>query len=107
MITLGLSDDHLLDCGLSDGMVIRSVQIDGILPRGLLILTLGLAFNDLGKGTYAGEICEVTLSVTGSWDEASSYVSWTGVSSGTGLVLYGLIGSKTVIVGLKIGRAHV
>ena len=38
--------------------------------------------------------------VTGSWDEDSSYASWTGVSSGTGLVLYGLIGSRTVIVGL-------
>ena len=61
MITLGLSDDHLLDCGLSNGMVIRSVRIDGILPRGLLILTLGLAVDDLGKGTYASEICEVTL----------------------------------------------
>ena len=32
--------------------------------------------------------------VTGSWDEDSSYASWTGVSSGTGLVLYGMIGSK-------------
>ena len=41
-----------------------------------------------------------TADVTGSWDEDSSYASWTGVSSGTGLVLYGLIGSKTVIVGL-------
>ena len=38
--------------------------------------------------------------VTGSRDEASSYASWTGVSSGTGLVLYGLIGLKTVLVGL-------
>ena len=32
--------------------------------------------------------------VTGSWDEDSSYASWTGVSSGTGLVLRGMIGSK-------------
>ena len=39
-------------------------------------------------------------SVTGSWNEASLYASWTGVSSGTGLVLYGLIRSETVIVGL-------
>ena len=41
-----------------------------------------------------------TICVTGSWNEASLYASWTGVSSGTGLVLYGLIGSETVIVGL-------
>ena len=37
---------------------------------------------------------KVTKFVTGSWDEDSSYASWTGVSSGTGLVLYGLIGSR-------------
>ena len=61
MITPGLSDDNLSDGGLSDGMVIKSERIDGILPRGLLRLTLGLAVDDLGKGTYAGEICEVTL----------------------------------------------
>ena len=64
MITLGLSDDDLSDGGLSDGMVIKSERIDGIPPRGLLTLTLGLAVDidgDLGKGTYAGEICEVTL----------------------------------------------
>ena len=35
-----------------------------------------------------------TSFVTGSWDKASSYALWTGVSSGTGLVLYGLIGSR-------------
>ena len=42
------------------------------------------------KITYPGK----GFDVTGSWDEDSSYASWTGVSSGTGLVLYGLIGSK-------------
>ena len=66
MVTLGLSDGDLLDGGLSDGMVIKSERIDGILPRGLLMLTLGLAVGidgDLGKGTYAGEICGVTLSL--------------------------------------------
>ena len=39
-------------------------------------------------------INSLSIVVTGSWDEDSSYASWTGVSSGTGLVLYGLIGSK-------------
>jgi hypothetical protein len=33
MVTLGLSDGDLLDGGLSDGMVIKSERIDGILPR--------------------------------------------------------------------------
>jgi len=64
MITL-LSDGGLSDGGLSDGMVIKSERIDGILPRGLVMLTLGLAVRidgDLGKGTYAGEIYGVTLS---------------------------------------------
>ena len=66
MITLGLSDGVLSDDGLSDGMVIKSDRIDGVLPRGLLMLTLGLAVGidgDLGKGTYAGGICGVTLSL--------------------------------------------
>jgi len=66
MITLGLSDGGLSDGVLSDGMVIKSEQIDGTLPRGLLMLTLALAVGidgDLGKGTYAGEICRVTLSL--------------------------------------------
>jgi hypothetical protein len=62
MITLGLSDGALSDDGLSDGMVIKSDRIDGVPPRGLLMLTLGLAV-DLGKGTYAGGICGVTLSL--------------------------------------------
>ena len=46
-----LSDGGLSDDGLSDGMVIKSDRIDGILPRGLLMLTLGLAVGidgDLG-----------------------------------------------------------
>ena len=42
MITLGLSDGALSDDGLSDGMVIKSDRIDGIQPRGVLIL-LGVA----------------------------------------------------------------
>jgi hypothetical protein len=66
MSTLGLSDGGLSDDGLSDGTVIKSDRIDGILPRGLLMLTLGLAVGidgDLGKGTYAGETCGVTLSL--------------------------------------------
>ncbi len=66
MITLGLSDVDLSDGGLSDGIVIKSERIDGILPRGLLMLTLGLAVGidgDLGNGTYAGEICGVELSL--------------------------------------------
>jgi hypothetical protein len=65
MITLGLSDDDLSDGGLSDGMVIKSERVDGILPRGLLMLTLALAVgidSNLDKGAYAGEICGVTLS---------------------------------------------
>jgi hypothetical protein len=32
MITLGPPDDDLSDGGLSDGMVIKSERIDGILP---------------------------------------------------------------------------
>lgn len=66
IITLGLFDDDLSDGGFSDGMVIKSEGIDGVPPRGLLMLTLGLAVGidgDLGKGTYAGEICGVTLSL--------------------------------------------
>ncbi len=66
MITLCLSDGGLSDGGLSDGIVIKSERIDGILPRGLVRLTLGLAVGidgDLGSGTYAGEICGITLSL--------------------------------------------
>ena len=50
-----LSDGGISNGGLSNGMVIKSEQIDGVLPRGLLMLTLGLAIgidDDLGKGTY-------------------------------------------------------
>jgi hypothetical protein len=64
MITLGLSDGGLSDDGPSDGMVIKSDRIDGVLPRGLLMLTLALAVGidgDLGKGIYG--ICGVTLSL--------------------------------------------
>jgi hypothetical protein len=53
MITLGLSDADLSDGGLSDGMVIKSEWVDGILPRGLPMLTLALAVgidSNLGKG---------------------------------------------------------
>jgi len=66
MITLDLSDGGLLDDGLSNGMVIKLNWIDGVLPWGLLMLTLGLAVGidgDLGKGTYVGGICGVTLSL--------------------------------------------
>jgi hypothetical protein len=55
-ITLGLSDDNLSDGGFSDGMVIKSEGIDGILPQGLFMLTIELAVGidgDLGKGTYS------------------------------------------------------
>jgi len=65
MITLGLSDE-LSGGDLPDGMVIKSERIDGILPRGLLMLTLALAVGidgDFGKRTYAGEICGVTISL--------------------------------------------
>jgi hypothetical protein len=57
MMTLGLSDGSL-----SDDMVINSERIDGILPRGLVMLTLGVAVDidtndgDLGRGICAGEI---------------------------------------------------
>ncbi len=66
MIMLDLSNDSLLNDGLSNGMVIKSDQIDGVLPQGLLTLTLGLAVGidgDLGKGTYVSGICGVTLSL--------------------------------------------
>ena len=59
MMTLGVSDD------LSDCMVIKSVSMDGTLPRGLVMLTLRLAAGvgnnegDLGRGTCAGEICGI------------------------------------------------
>jgi hypothetical protein len=48
------------------GHQLKSEQIDGILPQGLLMLTLRLAVGidgDQGKGTYAGEVCGVTLSL--------------------------------------------
>ena len=50
---------------LTDGMVIKSGRIDGILPRGLLMLTLGVVGidGDLGRGTNAGEICKITLNL--------------------------------------------
>ena len=51
---------------LSDDMVIKLKRIDGILPRGLVVLTLGLAVDieanegDLGRGICAGEIYGIT-----------------------------------------------
>jgi hypothetical protein len=66
MIMLGLSGGGLSDDGFSEGMVIKSDRIDGIPPRGLLMLSLGLAVDidgDLGEGRYAGEICGLTLSL--------------------------------------------
>jgi hypothetical protein len=65
IMTLGLSDGGLSDGALSDGMVIKS-DIDGILPRGLVMLTLTLAAGvasiegDPGRGMRAGEICGTT-----------------------------------------------
>jgi len=59
MMTLG----GLSDGALSEGIVIKSEWIEGILPRGLVKLTIGLAVGadsdegDLGRGTCAGEIC--------------------------------------------------
>ena len=47
----------------------------------------------MGRKDKDSEWC-TWQSVTGSWNEASLYASWTGVSSGTGLVLRGLIGSE-------------
>jgi hypothetical protein len=61
-ITLGLSNDNLSDGGLSNGMVIKSERIDGILPQGLFMLTLGLAVGfdgNLGKGTYSTPVRSV------------------------------------------------
>jgi hypothetical protein len=61
MMTLGLSDG-----AISEGMVIKSERIDGTLPRGLVMLTLGLAVDivsnegDLGRGICAGEIYGIT-----------------------------------------------
>ena len=69
MITLSLSDGALSDDGRSDGMVIKSDRIDGILPQGLLMLTLGLAVgidDNLGERIYAGETCGITLQLTPS-----------------------------------------
>jgi len=63
----GLSDGALSDGVLSDGMVIKSDWMDGVLPRGLVMLTLtlaaGVASNegDPGRGMCAGEICGTTL----------------------------------------------
>ena len=72
MMTLGLSDGSLSDSSLSDGdlsdgMVIKSGWMDGILHRGLVMLTLplaaGVASNegDSGRRTREGEICGITF----------------------------------------------
>lgn len=51
---------------LSDGMVTRSEWMDGVLPRGLVMLTLGGADGvdsnegEPGRGIPRGEICQVT-----------------------------------------------
>lgn len=69
IMTLGLSDGGLSDgalSDLSDGMVNKSDWTDGVLPRGLVMLTLtlpaGVAINegDPGRGMRAGEICGTT-----------------------------------------------
>jgi hypothetical protein len=59
MTTLGLSDG-----GLSNGMAIKSERMGGILPRGLVMLTIALGTDSneggLGRGICAGEICGMT-----------------------------------------------
>ena len=64
MMTLGLSDSGLSDGALSDGMVLKSERIDGVPPRGLVMLTIAVGIDnnggDLGRGICAGEICGIT-----------------------------------------------
>ena len=66
MMTVGLSDGVSVD-DRSDGMVSNSERMDGVLPRGLVMLTIAVGIDnkdgDLGKGICAGEICE-TASVS-------------------------------------------
>lgn len=61
MMTLGLSDAGLSDGALSDGIVLKSERIDGVLPRGLVVLTIAVGIDnnegDLGRGVCAGKIC--------------------------------------------------
>lgn len=53
MMTLGLSDAGLSDGALSDGMVLKSERMDGVLPRGLVMLTIAVGIDnnegDLGQ----------------------------------------------------------
>jgi hypothetical protein len=62
MMTVGLSDGVSVD-DRSDGMVSNSEQIDGVLPRGLVMLTVAVGIDnnegDLGRGICAGEICGI------------------------------------------------
>ena len=74
IMTLGLSDSGLSERArsegarsvgaISEGMVTRLESMEGTLPRGLVMLTLGVAVcidnseGDLGRGMLAGEICE-------------------------------------------------
>ena len=64
MMTLGLSDSGLSDGALSHGMVLKSERIDGVPPRGLVMLTIAVGIDnnegDLGKGICASEICGIT-----------------------------------------------
>jgi hypothetical protein len=61
IMTVGLSDGVSVD-DRSDGMVSSSERIDGVLPRGLVMLTIAVGIDnndgDLGRGICAGEICE-------------------------------------------------
>jgi hypothetical protein len=62
MMTVGLSDGVSVDDN-SDGMVSNSERIDGVLPRGLVMLTIAVGIDnnegDLGRGICAGEICGI------------------------------------------------
>jgi hypothetical protein len=45
---------------------------------------------------------QTTASVTGSWDKASLYALWTGVSSGTGLVRDVVVASTVSVCVFRI-----
>ena len=64
MMTLGLSDSGLSVGAFSDGLVLKSERIDGVQPRGLVMLTIAVSIDnnegDLGRGIRVGEICGIT-----------------------------------------------
>jgi hypothetical protein len=57
------------------------------MERRIQVDSLGTVLS-IQEGLYISQPClsMCTKGVTGSWDKASLYASWTGVSSGTGLV---------------------